>query len=94
MRLRAGLAQAAFGEALGYSRRAVINWEQDAAEPSIGVLAKLRHVLTALFEALRSPGEPPAQWPQPSRGQILLAVRMAGPIAPMPMTPLPDEDST
>lgn len=41
VRLRAGLAQAAFGKALGYSRRAVINWEQDAAEPSIGVLAKL-----------------------------------------------------
>ena len=59
----------------------------------IGKLAKLRHVFAALFEALRSPAEPPAQWPTPSRGQILLAVRMAGPIAPMPMTPLPDEDS-
>lgn len=41
VRVRAGLAQAAFGEALGYSRRAVINWEQNAAEPSVGVLAKL-----------------------------------------------------
>lgn len=39
--MRAGLAQAAFGEALGYSRRAVINWEQNTAEPSVGVLAKL-----------------------------------------------------
>jgi transcriptional regulator with XRE-family HTH domain len=41
VRVRAGLAQAAFGEALGYSRRAVINWEQNTAEPSIGVLSKL-----------------------------------------------------
>lgn len=41
VRVRAGLAQAAFGEALGYSRRAVINWEQNTAEPSIGVLGKL-----------------------------------------------------
>lgn len=44
VRVRAGLAQAAFGEALGYSRRAVINWEQNAAEPSISVLAKLRRL--------------------------------------------------
>ena len=28
VRVRAGLAQGAFGEVLGYSRRAVINWEQ------------------------------------------------------------------
>lgn len=41
VRVRAGLAQAAFGEALGYSRRAVINWEQGAAEPSVGILAEL-----------------------------------------------------
>lgn len=41
VRVRAGLAQAAFGETLGYSRRAVINWEQGTAEPPIGILAKL-----------------------------------------------------
>jgi transcriptional regulator with XRE-family HTH domain len=41
VRVRAGLAQTAFGEALGYSRRAVINWEQNAAEPSISMLDKL-----------------------------------------------------
>lgn len=41
IRTRAGLAQAAFGEVLGYSRRAIINWEQGTAEPSIGVLGKL-----------------------------------------------------
>ena len=41
VRVRAELAQAAFGEALGYSRRAVINWEQNTAEPSVGVLATL-----------------------------------------------------
>jgi len=58
----------------------------------IGALAKLRHILAALSEAVRSPQEPPAQWPRPDRGAILLAVRMAGPVAPMPMTPLPDEE--
>lgn len=42
VRLRAGLAQDKFAAALGFSRRAIINWEQDAAEPPIGILAKLR----------------------------------------------------
>lgn len=42
VRQRAGLPQERFAAALGYSRRAVINWEQDAAEPPIGILAKLR----------------------------------------------------
>lgn len=44
IRKRAGLAQDAFGTALGYSRRAVINWERDAAEPPIGILPKLRRL--------------------------------------------------
>lgn len=41
VRVRAGVAQAAFGEALGYSRRTVINWEQGTAEPSVGILATI-----------------------------------------------------
>lgn len=42
VRLMAGLAQDRFATALGYSRRALINWEQGLAEPPIGILAKLR----------------------------------------------------
>lgn len=34
----------AFAVALGYSRRACINWEQNKALPPIGVLPKLRHL--------------------------------------------------
>lgn len=33
-----------FAAALGYSRRALINWEQNAAEPPIVILAKLRQL--------------------------------------------------
>ncbi|MBC7160472.1 MAG: squalene/phytoene synthase family protein, partial [Porphyrobacter sp.] len=53
-------------------------------------LAKLGHMLGALREALRRPAEPAAM-PRWTRGEILVAVRMAGPIAPNPTTPLPDE---
>ena len=42
VRLRAGLGQQAFADALGYSKRALINWELGAAEPPIGILPKLR----------------------------------------------------
>lgn len=42
VRQRAGLTIDRFSEALGYSKRALINWEHNAAEPPIGVLAKLR----------------------------------------------------
>ena len=53
-------------------------------------LAKLGHMLGALREALRPQAEPAAM-PRWTRGEILVAVRMAGPIAPNPTTPLPDE---
>lgn len=53
---------------------------------------KLRFVWQAFFDALRQPEEP-AQWPRRTRGELLIAVRMAGPIAPIPMTPLPDEEN-
>lgn len=55
-----------------------------------GALAKLGHMLRALREALRGPADPAAM-PRWTRGEILVAVRMAGPIAPNPTTPLPDE---
>lgn len=44
VRQRAGLSLDRFAETLGYSRRALINWEQNAAEPPIGVLANLRRL--------------------------------------------------
>jgi len=56
----------------------------------IGMLAKLGHILAALRQATKTPPEP-EEWPHWTRGKILVAVRMAGPIAPNPTTPLPDE---
>src|SRR5690606_41406731 len=53
--------------------------------------ARLGLATAALREARRPP-EPPAEWPRHTRGEILIAVRMAGPVAPIPMTPLPDEE--
>ncbi|MGX7894545.1 phytoene/squalene synthase family protein [Tsuneonella sp. HG222] len=56
----------------------------------VGLFAKLGHVVGALFEALRDAPAPEA-WPKHTRGSLMMAARMAGPIAPIPMTPLPDE---
>jgi phytoene synthase len=53
-------------------------------------LAKARFVSRAFFAAIRRPEEP-AEWPQWTRGKLLIAVRMNQPIPPPPMTPLPDE---
>lgn len=44
VRVKAGMLQGRFAGTLGYSRRALINWEQSGAEPPIGVLARLRDV--------------------------------------------------
>lgn len=44
VRQKAGLSLDRFAAALGYSRRALINWEQNAAEPPIGVLVRLRQL--------------------------------------------------
>ena len=54
-------------------------------------LEKLGHVCRAFFEAMRKPEEP-AEWPQHTRGALMIRARMAGAPAPMPMTPLRDED--
>ena len=56
----------------------------------VGLFAKLGHVIAAFFESLRTAPEPET-WPVHTRGSLMTAARMAGPIAPMPMTPLPDE---
>lgn len=42
VRLRAGLPQERFAIALGYSKRALINWEHGSAEPPIAILPRLR----------------------------------------------------
>ena len=52
--------------------------------------AKARFVARAFLAAMRQPEEP-AEWPQWTRGKLLIAVRMNQPIPPPPMTPLPDE---
>ena len=53
-------------------------------------VAKARFVSRALLAAMRAPEEP-EEWPQWTRGKLLIAVRMDQPIPAPPMTPLPDE---
>ena len=56
----------------------------------VSLFGKLGAAFRGFMEALDAPlPSPPVPF---TRGQILIAVRMAGPIAPIPMTPLPDED--
>ncbi len=54
-------------------------------------LAKLGLTARALLEAVRKPARP-VEMPRWNRGEILLKLRMEGAPAPMPMTPLPDEE--
>jgi phytoene synthase len=68
-------------------RRGVRAWDRRVRAT---LLDKLRAMAKALFEALDRAAEPFAR-PEWDRGRILIAVRMAGPIPPAPMTPLPDE---
>lgn len=44
VRGRAGLGQDQFASALGYSKRSLVSWEADAAEPPIAILPKLREL--------------------------------------------------
>lgn len=53
--------------------------------------AKLGHVRSAFTEAMRKP-EPVAQMPRWGRGELMVLARMEGPPAPMPTTPLRDEE--
>ena len=57
----------------------------------IGFVERLGHVAGAMLEALFEAPEP-NEWPLHTRGSLMTAARMAGPIAPMPDTPLPDEE--
>ena len=57
----------------------------------IGRREKARHAAAALWEAVKNRPSPPARMPEWNRGDILIDVRMAGPIAKPPMDPIPDE---
>lgn len=57
----------------------------------IGKREKLRHVGAALWEAMRNNPDHPGKPPKWDRGTILIDVRMAQPIPPPPMDPLPEE---
>jgi phytoene synthase len=56
----------------------------------IGFPRKLSLIWRALGEASRRAPEPETM-PRWTRGELMAMARMAGPIAPMPRTPLPDE---
>jgi phytoene synthase len=62
-------------------------WDQRVR---IGLFAKLKFVWQAFREALKAAPEPDPM-PRWTRGELMTIARMAGPIAPMPTTPLPDE---
>ncbi|WP_120717499.1 phytoene/squalene synthase family protein [Tsuneonella amylolytica] len=57
----------------------------------IGKREKLRHVAAAFWEAARNRPEVPGEPPKWDRSTILIDVRMAQPIPPPPMDPLPEE---
>lgn len=57
----------------------------------VGRLEKLALTIRAFGEGLRKPKKPDPM-PRFTRGDILLKLRMQGAPAPMPMTPLPDEE--
>ena len=56
----------------------------------LGFFAKLKMLWQAFGEAFRSAPQPEPM-PRWTRGELMTIARMAGPIAPMPTTPLPDE---
>ena len=55
-------------------------------------LEKGWHMTAAFFEALVNRPDVPEDMPEWTRGRILLKVRMEGPVAPVPMTPLRDDE--
>ena len=57
----------------------------------IGILEKLKLVAGAFADALKTPVEP-EEMPRWTRGDLMVMARMDGPPAPMPMTPLKEED--
>lgn len=70
-RLGKGLSQRSLGEALGTSRRHVLDWEKGKYGPSEAYAAKLALVLGCSPELWRSDGHGPRR-----RGEEVLAQRM------------------
>lgn len=66
IRRREELSLDAFADSLGYSKRALINWEQNAAQPPIGVLEPLQRLYSADPEWIalgkEAPSHVPADW--------------------------------
>ncbi len=56
-----------------------------------GFAAKAGHIAAALFEAMRKPPAP-EQMPHWTRGELMVMARMDAPPAPIPQTPLRDEE--
>jgi phytoene synthase len=56
-----------------------------------GYLTKLGLIAPAFFAAFKTAPQPDPM-PRWTRGELMTMARMAGPIAPMPTTPLPDEE--
>ncbi len=70
-------------------RRGKTAWDRRVR---IGRSAKIGHVTAAFFEAIANDPRGPDDQPPMTRGDILMQVRMEGPIAPPNMDPLPDEN--
>jgi 15-cis-phytoene synthase len=70
-------------------RRGAAAWDHRIAT---GPLDKLGAMFKGFMEALDDP-LPLERTPPYTRGAVLVTVRMAGPVAPIPMTPLPDEEA-
>ena len=66
VRVKAGLPQHQFAKLLGYSTRALINWEQNAAEPPISILAEFRrrYDVAAEWVVMGEDTTPKSQYPQ------------------------------
>lgn len=56
-----------------------------------GLFNKIRHTTAAFKEAISGSFEPETM-PEWTRGRLLVAARMAGPVADVPRTPIRDED--
>ena len=57
----------------------------------IGLFQKIGHIGAAFKEAMRDP-EPVAEMPKWTRGSLMVMARMEAPPAPIPQTPLRDEE--
>lgn len=84
------LAAANMCDALGRKlrRRRHRAWDRRVR---VGPFGRLRHVARGALGALSGSSEP-AVWPRWTRGELMIMARMNQPPAPIPMTPLPDEE--